>query len=325
MGGDNENIKKILPIDTNPQYQSYDYLAFINGIISSSFENAELWSITHTLDILFSENSLLVFNREASFIDKGPIIVNRKQLFYYDILYHPEMVIGLIKELIHEDWYIEGSFNEKAIPEKYAYGKKDSIHSFFLHGYDDLKQELYAVGHTKSGQFESYKIKYTTFLESLKLDKRNTNTLFLAKKNNNYICKFDLDRVYQSIKDYLSSQNSYLYSGDGASFGINAVLRYVDSLNEISKRRMKVDLRNSRLLSENKKVLYKALQMLPAFSRIDNKDSVEKIYSSYSLHHYIAIKYNISGDQSILLDAINSLLELVEAEKSVLKKIVTKK
>jgi hypothetical protein len=123
--------------------------------------------------------------------------------------------------------------------------------------------------------------------------------------------------VYQAIDNYLTSKNYYSDSKDGASYGIEALQRYMDYLHKSKGRR--IDLRNSRLLAENKKVFFNAIQRLPSFRKISNRYVIDKIYSGYAQHQYLAIKYNLSEDISDLMGLVDKLKELIEAEKRILK------
>lgn len=308
-------------MNSNPLYQSFDYVAFPCGIIEGSFDKSELWICSNILDICFSETNLWVLNRESSFLDKGPLITNKDELYYYDLLYYPEKAIKQLQDIITDDWYIEGSFNEIAIPEKIDYKRRDNIHSFFIYGYDDSEQVFYAIGHTRSGQFETYDIKYDTFLESVRLNREDVSALLLTKSNDTFECFFDCEKVYQSIDNYIKSKNKYIDIKKGTLCGIDALRTYVNYLICQYKNKRKIDPRNSRLLSENKSVLFKAIQNLPAFGRV-NKKELEDIYDSYSRHHYLILKYNISGDILLLKNIIIQLNKLIKDEKRVLQEII---
>lgn len=321
MLDDKQNNRIKLRMNANPLYQSFDYVAFPCGIIEGSFDNSELWICSNILDIYFRDLNLWVLNRESSFLDKGPLITNKDELYYYDLLYYPEKVIKQLQDIIEDNWYIEGTFNEIAIPEKTDYKRRDNTHSFFIYGYDDSEQVFNAIGHTRSGQFESYDIKYETFLESVRLNRQDITTLLLTKPINGFECFFDCEKVYQSIDNYIKAKNKYIDNKKGTLCGIEALRAYANYLTYQYKNGRKIDPRNSRLLSENKRVFLKAIQNLPSFCRVSQKE-LEETYDCYSRHHYLVLKYNLTGNTLLIQNIINKLYDAIEKEKRILQMIV---
>ena len=312
--------KKILPIDLNPFYRTYGYLWFPNGIIMANFDNSEDWIISNNINLGYSNNQLKVYDRESSFLDSGPLIIQERIIHHYDLITNPAFVLHCIEDLIDSDYYIEGFWNEKAISVMFPYKKYDFYHSYYLYGYDNEKKDLYAVGYTYGNQFSSFIISYDEYLESLLQYSSDRHRLIVTSVNRNYTCQFDRDKVLMSIDDFLNSKCRFVNYFENDFLGFDAQLHYIDLLRQIAQDGERIDLRNSRLLMEYKNVFSKAV-LRCFFDKHRPSDSFEELYRKYVLQHSLSLKYNITQKKEIIERLISLLIACSYKEKEYLMAI----
>ncbi len=312
----------VLPLSLNPPYKTYGYLWFDDGIIMGNFENAMQWILSNNIHIGLSDKILKVYNRESSFINKGPLIVKEKFFYYYDVINNPESIIKMIEGYIDSGYYVEGYWNEKAIKAKTAYQKYDFQHNYYIYGYNHMSNEFLSVGYTSSMQYNNFRVSYGEFIESIRTHNSDINQIVLSSVNYNFKCAFEPDKVRIAIIDYLNSFGRFVVNNDtimNESYGEKAIYDYIDSLREIASGNGLIDIRNSRLLMEYKQVFYRAISQLPELL-FGKSSEIDKIYRVYKVQHYLSLKYNITRRKSIIDKLIDLLQRSVSNERVFLEK-----
>lgn len=312
--------KVILPFDIKPLYKTYAYLFFYNGIISGNNPAMNDWIISHWLDLTIKGSSLGILHRDTSFFDKGPLLIETNHSLYYNELAEkPERVINKIISCISDGYYIEGSFDEYEISACSAYHSFHMTHYYNIYGYDNTKEQFYAIGYTKNNKLEPFTISYTEFVKAILECECDDNYISFIKYNDNFKYEFDWDNVYNSMSDFLHSRSRKCLFDDKYLFGVRAQNEYINHLVDVVKGNDEIDMRNCRLLMEYKSVIHKMVKRHPDYEKISVLAIYKDLYNSFDRQHYLGLKYLFNRDKLIIVRLVDLLKSSFEKEETVLR------
>lgn len=312
--------KVILPFDTKPLYKTYAYLFFYNGIISGNNPAMNDWIISHWLDLTIKESSLGVLNRDTSFLDKGPLLIETNHSIYYnELTENPEKVIKKIIRYISEGYYIEGSYDEYDVSACLAYHRFHMPHYYNIYGYNNNKALFYAIGYTKNNKLEPFTIGYTEFVQAVLECNCDNNYIAYVKYNGSFKYDFDWNSVYNSMSDFLNSKSRKCLFDNKYLFGVRAQDEYINHLVDVSKGNDEIDMRNCRLLMEYKSVIHKTVKRHPDYEKIAVKPIYIDLYNNFDRQHYLGLKYEFNRDKSIITKMVEILKSSFEKEETILR------
>lgn len=217
-----------------------------------------------------------------------------------------------VREYLRHGIYVSGSFNEKYIPHKNAYGRRDFKHSFLLYGYDQAEQIFYAIGYTDNAKFELYQIAYSDFANGiLNVEKP---ALLLRYFRPDTKLELNLQRIYEELGDYLHSDYTVNH-GTGKNrndlYGIRAHHAFRSYIARYGQSGKFLDVRHSRFFYENKDFMQKRLSYLHQKGYISDYSEQYAIVAQKSKTiHLLFLKYNMTLCTNSL-KAIDRLLEEV--------------
>lgn len=312
--------KVILPFDIDPRYKTFAYLFFYNGIISGNSHLADDWIISHWLDLIIKDTSLGICNREKSFFDTAPLMIeNSHNIYYNELVENPEQVIEKILTYILDDNYIEGSFDEYEISACSAYQCYHMTHYYNIYGYDNEKHLFYAFGYTKNKKLEPFTISYNEFVKAVLACGCDNNYISLIKYNNKFRCEFDWNSVHVSMSDFLNSKCSKVLFDNQYLFGIEAQTTYLNQVIDVFNTNDGLDLRNCRLLKEYKNTVHEVIKRHPDYKKIKELSFYKEIYDIYEQQHNMGIKYRVTNEIGIIGRMIDMLKYAFEKEEIILR------
>lgn len=319
--------KKVLPYPDSPIFQCYHNFAFPFGVIqANSAEDIRKWVCTKCVNCAYYPNFPNRFNicvwdvwGVHEHILTQQIIHVKKD--YFDIF---NMDLShIIKTAIENGCYVHGNYNEKYIPNKWAFGKEDYIHDFLIIGYED--DRFISVGYLADGRFGRFEIPNQNLMDSLFGISAPKITLNLFNYEVGAILPIDTKRMIDSLKHYISTEkefDDYIVGTD--SFGIATHIRLRDFfVDEVNRGRIYIDRRYSRVLYEHKWVLTQVVGLfLDCEDRIKYQVSVGKNLERAKLVHMLGLKMSYTGDAK-LVNRIALLIEqIVEQELEYLPSLI---
>lgn len=312
------NSIKILPITDQVPFTAYQIRGYETGILLANLANAEQFLFNYYINYFWRfETKKIVFryNEEKSSYFQGQGIFYIQNYPWDKNHVSKEEILDLILHWLDNGIYIFGSFNEKYIPCKGSFGKRNFVHGYQLHGFDRKQEILYAMGYTKNQKFEIYTIPYSNFLDAI--DKKKSSTFWLKYLNRERTYEFDLHRVYWELKDYLHSEYT-VSNAPGRhpddQYGISANRAFQRYIRNIENYRGHLDPRYSRLFYEHKFFMCKRLAYMHQNGYIENYNREYSALASKSQTiHFLFLKYDIKNDKRIL-ESLDRLLEEINNE-----------
>lgn len=313
--------KMCLPLDTNPIYQTWQYLLFPCGIITGNNPCGNEWIISNWIDLWGSENGISIITKGESFFDKGPLIHNLSHYIRYNELVEtPDKVFDMLCTLISEGYYLEGAFDESEIPASASYKKGYDGHFYNIYGYDYDNKQLHAIGYTKREKLEPFTIDYEHFCNAVRGNQSDDNYLKLIKYNDKFEFKYDFENVCLLMKDFLNSRTRKVpYDGDDSYYGLEAQAKYVAFLERTARGRAHLDMRFCRLLMEYKSVIHTNVKRHPDYEKVKELPYYAETYDAFNQQHYLGLMYVFMRDRSVITRMIESLKTAFENEEKILR------
>ena len=155
-------MKKILPFETSPYLDLYQYYAFSFGILQGN-SNTYPWIYSNFIQYDINGEDIWLEYRKA---------FSRTHIHEGNQDYPREGILDSIKNCILNDYYVLGYCDEFYIPQKMVYGKTHFLHDFLIYGFDDDTKTLYSFGYVigKNSKYQVCKpftISYNDMLQSI--------------------------------------------------------------------------------------------------------------------------------------------------------------
>lgn len=313
--------KMNLPLDTNPIYQTWQYLLFPCGIMTGNNPCGKEWIISNWLDLCGSEDSISIVTKGESFFDKGPVIHNLSHCIRYNELVEtPDKVFDMLCDLISQGWYLEGGFDEGEIPASASYKKGHDAHFYNIYGYDLDKKQFQAFGYTKRDKLEPFTIEYEHFCNAVRGNQSDNNYLRLIRHNDDFEYKYDFENVCLLMNDFLNSRTRKVpYDGDDSYYGLEAQSKYVAFLERAAQGRARLDMRFCRLLMEYKSVIHSNVRRHPDYKKIKELPYYKETYEAFNQQHYLGLMYVFMKDRAIIGRIAETLKNAFENEEKILR------
>lgn len=285
---------KILPLSEESPIKNYGIFAFPIGCLLSEKNFSSNYIFNNFLHISPEYKN---FNTvKWSFLKKWKCFyVKRFIAFSYDTF------ISKIEYMLDNNWYVFLNINEKYIPYRYSYKKRNFLHDNYICGYNQKNKKFLVYGYDENMQFVNnfidYKIIYQAYRNSF--SKFLFWNMFFKVKTNfdyNYVSAFKI--VSDLIRNYKSSNKYY---------GINLYNHIIDQLKVYNY----MNLRYYRYLIEYRLLLVcnkKYFNDMHAFNKLN-----EEILSIAKLTFALAIKYKVTNNTDLNLK--KKILENIEKMK----------
>lgn len=311
-----------LPFEKNPYISTYHNKCFPLGVIqgNSKFDLTP-WISGKFINCFFhpiSSDHKFDFYTFDSWGEKDG--VNSSQTIKLDKSMFKKLSIDIlktIKTLMDNGYYIHGSYNEKYISSKFAYGKYDFMHDYILIGYED-DDILYSVGYTKSRKYEEFTITFDEYLDSL------------INSTNEYIdintCKYHAEGNFlfnkagflQELYDYLNSSNSQFISNSAYRDRIYGLMA-IEALKEFTiSNNSSIDVRYIRAFMEHKNLMELRLNYIYSDKKSDIPYKYKKVKEEAQKVYFFSIKYNMTKNKDILKRIENGFNLILDLEKQLL-------
>ena len=235
--------------------------------------------------------------------------------------------IDYIRAEIQNGYGLEACLDRYYFKFSEVYQKKHLIHSSFIIGFDDEKEEVYVFDFWDKGQYEEKTISFDEVRASM-----NNNWLInlFRREDLNYEMKPDLMKRYfedyligiDSFGRYAASNKSY---NDGVIFGVN----YYDYLIGSIEKGVLTDRRMFHILYDHKILMKHRLEYLIKLNKYDNDrlDKVlnlnEKIIDKSAALRGLALKFNIKQSSATLQQLKDGLSVVKEQDMSMVKDIIS--
>lgn len=324
--------KKVLPLENNTWIQTYHIRNYELGLL----QDKTPWIFSKYINCYYDAKARGKFNHctpEGRYFAKSKVFLIQKFRFDKSILSFDIIdFIQWAKDLINHGWYIMGYYDEYYIPSKSAYNKYHFRHTLLIYGYDDQHQMFEAIGYTKDRKYKSHPISYEEFLSAIKIEfdrnkeefvKENIDKLeFEAfKLNPEYKFDFNLKEIYQSIKDYINSEENGCRNQKGLKYGINCEKEFINYIR--NHKEGPIDERYSRFFMELKELMVRRLNYLYAEGIISDAilEKYKKICDKQKTIHALFIKYNITHNRELIVNMAEKMAGIIEDELKLLPEI----
>ena len=154
----------ILPLSDKVPFTAYQQRGYELGSLLSLGDHITPWLYQFFINICMRRRTKgyghfeFVFDKKKWFEGYDVFHNSTLNISPYSAMSRRLNLLDLLKKNFQNSSYARGSFDEFFIPNKSAYMKEHFVHSFFLYGYNDAREVLYALGYTERGKFERYEI-----------------------------------------------------------------------------------------------------------------------------------------------------------------------
>lgn len=303
-----------LPITDQVPFHAYQVRGFEAAVLLATDENGEEFffdtcincymRFPHLGEILFDYTC----NYSSWFFGQDVFYIQTTQIDCREM--SPTELLACVTRYLDHGIYVAGFFNEKYIPHKKAYQKRDFKHGFFLYGYNRAKQLFYAIGYTDHSKFELYPITFSDFVQSVLC--LGESVIWLRFRNLDKKLVFDLQSVYDELGDYLRSDYT-IHGGIGKHqddfYGLRAHRAFRYYVTQTGQQGDFLDVRFSRFFFENKVFMLKRLSFLYQKGYINDYSETYTIVAQKSKTvHFLFLKYNMTRNP-VVIESIDCLLK----------------
>lgn len=311
---------KLLPYSNRPIFLSYHNIAFPFGIIqANSPEDITRWSCTKCVNCVYYSNSPKnKFNIDVWDVwgvDEQLITYRRLKIKKND-LGHSEMdLLNALKDAINNNCYIQGWFNEKFIPGKWAFNNIDYLHDFLIIGCDNEK--FISVGYVGDGRFKQFEIPNENFIDSLFKMDGDEIELYLIKYEPGITPTPNINRMIDDLKKYISTAD---YGANPTleeiSYGIATNFRLKDFfVDEVNKGKIYIDKRYSQVFLEHKWVLSQLVDLfIDEESKKKYQECANRNLERAKLVHMLGLKMGYTRNANII-NRVTELIDQIIAEE----------
>lgn len=321
---------KILPYPDNPILLCYHNKAYPFGIIQAN-ANSQItkWLCTKCVNTVFVPNSALnkfdlsVWDPWGNWegITTQQVFNMKKELLPFINI----DMLSMIRTLIDNGCYAHGTYNEKYIPFKKAYGVEDYIHDYLVIGYNNTC--FYSVGFVADGHFRRFEIPFQNFIDSLNYAGSSKINVNFFSYNEGAVLKPNVDRMLSDLDKYISTAK-YLDNSTptATSYGISTLVRvkefFLDEV--INNDRIYLDKRYSRVLYEHEWILSQIVDLfLDEDERLQFSHYTEQNLSRAKLIHLLGLKIEYTRDVKIIQRIANYIDKIVEDEMNYIPQLIS--
>ncbi|MBQ9121667.1 MAG: hypothetical protein IJY12_04850 [Clostridia bacterium] len=223
-----------------------------------------------------------------------------------------------VKTLLDNGCYVHGSWNEKYIPAKRAYGQTDRMHDYMLIGYEEAERIFYSVGYTKRDRYEEFTVTFEEYADSLRNSKNRCIDLNTCRFCADGDFSLNKEGLLQELSDYIASTNTQtLHSGRAYGLsGIRALKQYV------AENEGAVDIRYTRLLMEHKALMQLRMDYLCGTTHAALSESYRTVSRTAKQLYLLSIKYNMIHKKEVLAAILDHFDTILSEEERLLPQLL---
>lgn len=318
-----------LPFPDSPMFLCYHSRAFPFGIIqANNTEDITKWICTKCVNCVYTTYDFdhmfdMIIDDEWGSSEE--LVTHQNICIDMYKLKQPNFnLISMMKSFIFNGYYIFGLYNEKYIPGKRVFQKKDYLHDFLVIGCD--KDKFISVGYLADGRFKRFEIPNQNMLDSLCKTRQLKIKLKLIKYNENALPKPNYNSMIGQLEHYIAQADQVnIPMPVGVSYGIAAIshLRdyFVDEVE--NKGKIYLDRRYVRVLMEQKWVLS---QLIENFLDIEENQKlsefVTKNFERAKCIHLLGLKMQYTQNRKIINQVENLMNEIIHEELEYIPELI---
>ena len=318
-------MQVILPFEDNPYTLMYHYTAFPMGIIQGNAkEDITPWLCGRHINCWFDKtwiNQFCICVSDNYGVSDG--IITSENISVFPALLEElfENPLQLFRTMIDQGTYPNGSYNEEFIPGKYSYQKEYYSHDFLLIGYDDVEQSFISAGYLADRQFHRFSIPYESMAQAIKTMRASKCSYTFWRFQPNAVFRLNLSRIVSDLCDYLQSKTSLKIYSKKRIWGMEAVEQLIVFFAESEC----IDSRYTRGIMEHK--FFMQMRMSYLFEKgYLKKESYcnlsTQIYKMSESVRMLSLKYNLTGNQSLIPKICETMREMQRLEREYLPAVL---
>lgn len=244
----------------------------------------------------------------------------RKDTFH---TWHVDM-LTLLKKLISIDLYVYGRCNRSML--NLISVDRDERVDYMLTGYDDKKHAFEVQIFDNNNQHLFCEIDYDSFCTSLFVTPRDNILLNSFTYNKEIQIEIDYAAMFNEIESYLKSRNAQPEYVRGRVYGINAILRFFEFVQEQMIFQQEIDEKYLAAFLEHKILMKERIEYLVSQNVISSYflGEANKVYELGQEVYQCGKRYNDTFDMFLygikLLDLVK---ESIDIEKTYLFKVLS--
>ncbi|MGG4551686.1 hypothetical protein [Paenibacillus humicus] len=324
----------ILPL-APPLIESYLHHLYQTAIICNNNKTAP-WLLSNYIQIYYDGNELApvqFYLPDETGYTWSPLcpwletqILNKNTIANLNI-----DIIDFIKQSISDGYYFVTYINEKYIPGKISYEKKEDFsHMFLINGYNKEKQTLNHLGYNNKVLSQT-EISFSNFRQAYYSNRNypyyTHDKIYLMKINNNFNYEFNLTHVFNQLKDLIHSRRQDKFNNDpNHLFGYNVYSNLLNIMDKEVQEYQEINIIPFLLLSEHKKLMKMRIDYMIKQGFIDNgkrfQNDFEDIEKKFIILRNKALKYNFSKDINEVIDIKKEVEKYQYIEMELIHKII---
>lgn len=324
-----------LPIYDNPPLKAYQGRAFELSILMAHYsQNIMPWLINKHINCVYNSQNQRVPFDTVMYDDRW---YNKEKLFKVQrIRLTPKVLemklfdfVEFTKEMLRNQNYLWGYFDEYHIPGKFPYQKFHYRHDILIYGYDDNERSFLALGYTENRKYEKYTITYENFQKSINVGYNEKETNLFAERlefdyarlNESLCFKVNIKEIYSNLYDYLHSINSYGSRNYQLTYGVESYRAFAYYVKE---SREYLDDRIGRFFMEIKILMLERIKYLEQNGYLSTgySEEYEVVSKTQSIVHLLFLKYNLTLDHKIIDSIVEKQNFILEKELEILTPIL---
>lgn len=229
-------MEKILKFTLDTPINAFQYLAYSSGILmADENKNRYEWLISYSLRVYHNGNNLGIY-----LPGELPSLFNEVKGSAYDcferhqvdlpavftVNCHKEL-INIIKNMIDNEFYVHGFYNEYYIKNRHAYHRENLLHDYLIIGYNDIDEIFYIPGYTDQYVYEIGTVSFDSFIKANAFNQESNGHLVInfyqVKKDFSFA--FNMPLARKSVKEFIHSTDYSIYKDHNVLYGKEA-LRY---------------------------------------------------------------------------------------------------
>lgn len=295
---------KILPFSEDSPIKNYGVFAFPIGCLLAEPNFSSNYIFNNFLKI--SPEYKLFYTTKWSFLEIWRCFrVKRFAAYSYDSF------ITQIEKKLDDNWYVLLNINERYIPNRYSYMKRDFLHDNYICGYDQEQKKFLVYGYDANMQFVAhaidYKLVYQSYSNSItrylfwnmffKVKKKYDchyvsnskvvrNLIFTYKTKNKYYGANLYDLIIQQLQQrncmnlryyrYIMEYKALLVDHSCYFKNMEIFNRYNEQILSLAKRTFSLAIKYKVLNNSNNKLKQKIIDYLTEMKNIEIE-----IYETY--------------------------------------------
>lgn len=320
-----------LPFTLDVELRAYHNTAFPLGAIKATIPDYEIWLCNKYINCIYGSPEynpgywkFETYYSNRWFADDG--LTHVQSMFLDAATFNMKGldIIRLNKEMLRENFYINGCYNEYFIKGKRSYKNKDFIHDYIIFGYDDERRVFKSAAYQLDGSYGFCDIEYEDFYNSIVGSKKECLETFYARINKDYKPQINIKSMKESLVKYLYSQKEPLTQHLQGYFGMEAWEKFEEYVQCIGENAL--DLRFSRVYMEHRNLMYKRMHKLWELGYLKDGALPEEYYQNVCLPatvtHRLFLKYTLKKDFKVLARIQEIIRKTNKTEAEIIGKFI---